>query len=376
MIIVLVFNPVYMTIQRIADRIILRNRYDYQKTIKDISNRLVTVLDYDKLILLIKETIIDVMKASAFTLLIYDNEKDEYNPAIQYGVDKSRVRSFNSSDPSIKIIKLANRDIYIEELIEDGDDSGLDEYATLFDELNAVLVVPMSYKGVLRGILCLGDKDTGEIYTEQDVELLQVLANQAVIALDNARLYEMAITDELTNLYIIRFFNQRIIDEIFSSIRSKRHLSLLMIDLDHFKAVNDTHGHQVGDMILKETAEIIEEQVRAIDLVARYGGEEFAVILTETNNDMAYMIAERIREKIESHEFIKGISKTVSIGISTIDGGVTSPAVESSLNLSMMERKRFFLEIKETFLYHADKALYRAKQNGRNRTENNKVLKI
>ncbi|PKL40465.1 MAG: hypothetical protein CVV44_02360 [Spirochaetae bacterium HGW-Spirochaetae-1] len=372
---VFIFNPFYQFLKKISDKLLYTHRFDYQKTIRDISNQLVTVLDYDKLIQLLRESVADVMKASAFTILLYNYETDEYESAAQHGNVPPGLGPFSTSDVTIKLIKLVNREIFLEELVdESGDDGG--EYGDFFRSLNAVLIIPMAYKGVLRGILCLGDRETGDIYTQRDVELLQILANQAIIALDNARLYEMAITDELTNLYIIRFFNQRIIDEIISSVRLKRYMSLLMIDIDFFKEINDKYGHQAGDLVLKRIAGIIEEQVRAIDLVARYGGEEFAVILPETNNEMALMVAERIRNKIEDHVFPRDIRITVSIGVSTIDGNKVSPAVEASQNLNHQERKKFFSEIKETVIYHADKALYGAKEQGRNKTVNNGELVI
>jgi GAF domain-containing protein len=226
------------------------------------------VLDYDKLIQLIKETVIDTMKANSFILLLYDQESDEYCISAHYGELQPDRKKYSSSDPCIQLIKLVNSEIFKEELVDDYGRYDVGEYASIFNDLNAVLLVPMTYKGVLRGIICLGDKEGGDVYTDMDVELLTILANQAIIALDNARLYNMAMTDELTNLYITRFFNQRIVDEIISAIRSKRHLSLLMIDVDHFKNVNDTYGHQTGDMVLKEIALQMEEAVRGIDLVA------------------------------------------------------------------------------------------------------------
>ncbi len=373
---VLSFNPLYQVLQGLTDRVLFKERYDYQKIIRNMSSKLVTVLDFEKLLELIRDSITRVLRVSNFTLLLYQHDDDNFKSVIRDGARSGEELLFTASDSGIKIIRLANRPVYLEELTEGADDYGVDEYTSLFAETESVLLIPMVYKGMLRGVMCLGDKESGEIYTARDVELLEILANQAIIAIDNARLYELAITDELTNLYIIRFFNQRIIDEITSAIRMKRHLSLLMIDIDNFKKVNDTYGHQAGDIILKEVAAILEVEVRAIDLVARYGGEEFAIILPETDNSLAVKIGERIRKTIEYHPFSRGMKQTVSIGAASIDGSRPSAAVELSQGLTPAERKKFFSELKEAFIFHADKALYRAKDEGRNRIENNGVLEI
>jgi len=373
---VLSFNPLYQVLQQLTDRVLFKERYDYQKIIRNMSSKLVTVLDFEKLLELIRDSITRVLQVSNFTLLLYQHDDDHFKSVIRNGARSGRELLFTAADSGIKIVRLANRPIYLEELTEGADNYDVDEYTSLFAETESVLLIPMVYKGMLRGVMCLGDKESGEIYTSRDVELLEILANQAIIAIDNARLYELAITDELTNLYIIRFFNQRIIDEITSAVRMKRHLSLLMIDIDHFKKVNDTFGHQIGDIILKEVAAILEVEVRAIDLVARYGGEEFAIILPETDNGLAVKIGERIRKTIEDHSFSKGTKQTVSIGAASIDGSRPSAAVELSQGLTPAERKKFFSELKEGFIYHADRALYRAKDEGRNRIENNGVLQI
>ena len=367
---VIIFNPFYRLFHRITDSVLFKNRYDYQKTLKKISRDLVTVLDRQKLLDLIRSSIVNVLKASSFTLFLYEQETDSFVSV------EDRNFSYGLHDPAVNLMILANRPVYAEELGSETDNSDMNEFVSLFKDTNSVLAVPMVYKGMLRGIMCLGDRESGEIYNLNDVELLEILANQSIIALDNARLYELAITDELTNLYIIRFFNQRIVDELVIAIRMKRMLSLLMIDIDFFKAINDTHGHQAGDLVLKEVASIIETEVRAIDLVARYGGEEFAVILPETENSVAEVVAERIRKKIENTIFRQDISLTVSIGIASIDGARPSTAVEISQELGNAERKKFFGELKETFIYHADKGLYTAKNGGRNRIINNGVLKI
>ena len=165
-------------------------------------------------------------------------------------------------------------------------------------------------------------------------------------------LQKMALTDPLTQLGNRATFDMSIKQETARSQRSGVPYSLLMIDLDHFKTFNDTHGHQVGDMILKLTAEAIRKAARDSDICCRYGGEEFAVILPETKARNAEVLAERIHKQIRKMSMSQPQERrpvTVSIGISSVNQRNSSHP--------------------QTLIEEADQALYRAKRNGRNRTE-------
>lgn len=169
---------------------------------------------------------------------------------------------------------------------------------------------------------------------------------------DNVQLtIEMAITDGLTGLYNRRYFERHLATLIGQAAGRGRPLSLLLIDIDHFKAINDTHGHLAGDAVLREFAERIRRAVRGIDLACRFGGEEFVVAMPETDVSLAVLVGERIRERISGELFALGagqppIGVTVSIGISTME--TTTDTVHS-------------------LLQRGDEALYRAKHTGRNR---------
>ena len=179
-----------------------------------------------------------------------------------------------------------------------------------------------------------------------------MLALQAAEAVVRTRLYEqaerLATTDGLTGLLNRRTFNSLLDRRWREAQRYRRQLSLLLLDIDHFKRVNDTHGHPAGDAVLRGVARLLQKCARETDAVARYGGEELAVVLPETDADGARAIAERIRRTIEAaqHPTEQGVLRvTVSIGIATT---ARSP---------------------EELVESADKALYRAKQSGRNRVE-------
>jgi diguanylate cyclase (GGDEF)-like protein len=165
----------------------------------------------------------------------------------------------------------------------------------------------------------------------------------------NERLQELSMTDPLTGVYNRLFFQKRIDYEFQRADRYQTPLALLMLDLDHFKRINDTHGHPFGDLVLREFSELLFSSVRGVDLVARYGGEEFVVACPETNENQAMVVCERIRKKIEQARFkSEGVEDkiTTSIGVAVCPHPKIGDADE--------------------LLRVADEALYKAKQAGRN----------
>jgi diguanylate cyclase (GGDEF)-like protein len=169
-------------------------------------------------------------------------------------------------------------------------------------------------------------------------------------ALEHARTRRLASTDGLTEVYNHRTFQERLAQEVARANRYSRPLSLLMIDVDHFKVYNDTYGHPQGDIVLQDLARLLREMSRTSDTIARYGGEEFAVILPETDSVSAQKIGQRLREQVERYPFagkerMPGGTLTISTGVAThVPGGS-----------------------KDALLHAADAALYMAKREGRNR---------
>ncbi|MDH4028213.1 MAG: diguanylate cyclase [Nitrospirota bacterium] len=183
---------------------------------------------------------------------------------------------------------------------------------------------------------------------------LNVKINRLLKKLDikNLQLRDLSMKDGLTGLYNYRFFIKSLREHYKLAKRYVFPLSCIMIDIDYFKAVNDTYGHQVGDMILKQLADILRKNVRDTDEVVRYGGEEFVVLFPHTNSDDAYVKAERLRNLVSDHNFRAGsrtLNITVSIGLSNYPSDKKIDRAESLINFS-------------------DKALYQAKEGGRNRT--------
>ncbi|MEB3284455.1 MAG: sensor domain-containing diguanylate cyclase [Candidatus Sericytochromatia bacterium] len=216
------------------------------------------------------------------------------------------------------------------------------------------LSAPIVYQERLLGVLVVFDKEAAEglepFSSEEDVPMLANIASLAATAIENARLYELATVDGLTRLFIRRHFEQRLSEELRRSERYGTQASLLIMDIDHFKRFNDTHGHQTGDEVLRWVARTIRHSIRDVDVPGRFGGEELLVLMPETETDGAYIMAERVREAIGAMELPgpagEPLGVTVSVGVATFpDHGRDATALVES----------------------ADRALYRSKALGRNR---------
>ena len=221
---------------------------------------------------------------------------------------------------------------------------------------NELIIMPLKAKDLVNGLIIADNLYTQKPINEDDIKMFTMLANQAGLAIENSQLYEMVVqqshTDSLTNLWNHGFFQETLLEEIAKAEKAKTQLSLAIIDIDNFKQLNDTYGHQNGDKILKELALLLKESSREADFICRYGGEEFSIILPQTTQEKSYEICERIRKTINDHHFENflpspDLKVTVSIGLATFpDHGRN----------------------KEELIANADKAMYIAKFSGKNKT--------
>jgi len=226
----------------------------------------------------------------------------------------------------------------------------------------SVIAIPFSLHGTQSGVFFLRTVDESTPLTVQDVAFAEQVVKTAVNAIEKAYQLEtvqsdreryrwLASIDALTGCMNRRAFMERLERELDRVRRYGTKLSVLMIDLDRFKDVNDKRGHLVGDTVLRQLGDMLRREVRSVDLAARYGGEEFIIVLPDTTPDGAMIFAERLRKRVLSRNFAESgdaLNVTVSIGVASVSGesGVVEP---------------------ETLIARADEALYRAKNDGRNR---------
>jgi len=311
--------------------------------------------DLKRLIQIILAKAIQTLGAEKGSLMLYDSATEELVIKVVYGLpDKEMEEKINEGLLECTKIKIgegiagesfAHKKAIITNL--GSDDPRF--FQSELSNVNSLLCLPLIVKDEAIGVINISNKKDRNLFNQDDLDFMGALANQAAIAISNAQLYKLAITDSLTKLFIRRHFEYLLDNELRRSHRYKHHMTLLMMDIDNFKSINDTYGHQIGDEMLKQISEVILNTLRKIDMPSRYGGEEFAVILPETHKDNAKKIAERLRRKISN------------IIIRTKDKQEVSPTISIGMASYPMDT-----EERSDVIGFADKALYFAKDCGKN----------
>jgi len=224
-------------------------------------------------------------------------------------------------------------------------------HSILSSSIRSVICIPLFRGQDILGVIYLDNLNVKGQFKEVHEDFLRTFARQASMALHNAKLYTQAITDDLSGLFLRKYMDRRIREELARVQRHSGFFSILMIDIDFFKQVNDTYGHQAGDEVISEIARRLQQSAREMDVVGRYGGEEFMMLLPETTAKGAFILAERIRQTVSQATF-QSEGRTFSI---TASVGVCSSKDCETLN-------------EQSIVANADKALYAAKHQGRNRS--------
>jgi two-component system, cell cycle response regulator len=325
------------------------SRDELARSMNRLGETLSSTHDLPKLLTVVLEAAVQSRRARAGSLLLLTADRT--------ALVREAVHGLRQRDPAERIplgqgvagtVAATGRPMVLASPAEVGPRSPAEPNAT------TQVSVPLLAQGRVLGVLSLYDREDGEPFTLADAEALTAFAVQAAVAIENVQLHaeaeRLSVTDPLTGAWNFRYFERRFEQEIERSRRFGRVLALLMLDLDHFKLVNDRYGHQRGDDVLVEFARRVTGSVRDIDTFARYGGEEFVLILPETNLEGGLAVAEKLRMAIHGAAFRgrgdEGTRLTVSIGVACFPQHATSP---------------------EELLRAADEALYEAKLQGRDR---------
>ena len=334
---------------------------DFLDIILNVNKSLFSTLETKDLLFLIVQNISEVIPVTRCSIVNVDKDKEVGNVLATFE-DPALDSITLDLNKYPEIIRSAadNKIVYIVDVETDPTLSVVrDKIIGL--GIKSIIVMPIRFYNNEKGSLFLRTSSKVNKFSENDLKLCQVIIDGAAVALKNAHLFnvmreekllleKMVITDDLTRLYNHKYFVRRLGDEFKRAKRYYSSLSCMMIDLDNFKRINDTYGHQAGDKVLKDVAKVLKKCVRETDMIARYGGEEFSVILPNSVRDDALRLAERIRNSVRNFIFdcIKeGEMITVSIGVTTYP----HPDITDLDNL----------------IRKADTALYKAKEGGKDR---------
>lgn len=363
LVVAFIFHPLKSAVHNLIYNKLFAQRFSYQKFLLEASQTIVTILNLEELINYIVDTVRSHIGTARVSFLLRNEEDAEnsyYYIHTYRGVPPEIANNFKITNGLIDWFKKTRQVFFRDEAEIEMAAKGFSKLFKKLQQIGAEALVPIFTKDKLVGILAMDRKDNGRIYSKTDIDILNILAAQVGVAIDNARLYGEASTDSLTGLFNRRYFDYRFREEVQRAQRYKRSVSLFMMDIDNFKSVNEQYGHLAGDFVLKHIAKIVRENMRKVDIACRYRGEEIAFILPETDKENKLVqdgevktieacktAAERIRKQIQEYTFSfadKKINVTVSIGMcyySAAEGQQTET---------------------QTILELADKALSQAKQ--------------
>jgi len=298
----------------------------------DVAKALTSSLDLDAILQTIMEKMAEYFRPDTWSLLMVDEEKEELYFAIAVGAAAevlAKTRLKVGEGIAGWVAKYGQVLIVPDVQSDPRFSSRVDQLTRL--QTHSVICVPLRSKHRVLGVIQLVNANIG--LSEQEMFFLQALCDYAAISIENAKavekIQELTITDDCTGLFNARHLHKTLATEVYRSARFGYQFSVIFIDLDRFKLVNDTHGHLVGSRLLAEIGYLIKAQLRLIDFAFRYGGDEFVVLLPQTGKDPALVVAKRLQESLRAGTFCveQGLNLSVraSMGLATFPHDAQTP---------------------------------------------------
>ncbi len=336
-----------------------QEKEDLDKTLQNLSllygigKAMNYISDLKKLLQYILKQAIDIASAEKGSLMLYDIETDLLQIRVLAGLEDTeyqdkvnnneiRCRSFKPGEGIAGRVFLNSQPMIVNNIRED---SLFIESETSF--VRSIACIPMVVYNDVIGVINVTNKKNGKEFSGQDIKMLKAVADQAAVAVNKAQLWDMAVTDSLTGLYVRRYFMVKLQEEIHRAERYDKIISVIMADLDRFKNINDTYGHDAGDRALEAISHFLQKNIRDVDAIARYGGEEFVMLIPDADKEAAFSLAERLREELAKVKLDNLPPITVSLGIATFPTDGTDV---------------------DDLIKKADAAMYAAKRAGRNKS--------
>lgn len=318
----------------------LMRQVDHLSTLREIGLAISASLEMRETLPLIVNVLQGALDVRRVTIYEYREEEERFQPLIaKYAADLISTERLEEESAPFRGSPLG---------------ACVEERRVRLDDTPGQIAayVPLMAKNRPLGVLVLESPTDDEAFDVDDAALFQAIGSQVALAIQNNQLYAQAVNDGLTGLFVRRYFDLQLKDLYAKAARYSRCFALLMFDIDHFKQFNDTHGHQTGDQVLQQVARLLQKNTRESDIVCRYGGEEMAVLLPETGEDEAFVLANKLCKRMREHAFHGATGQelrvTTSIGVAGYSPNFETP---------------------EAMLKACDAALYEAKRNGRNRVE-------
>jgi len=328
-------------------------RISQLQTFSEIGKAVTSSLDRDAILKIVMEKIRRLLHPGNWSLLLADEETGDlkFEIAVGRGSKKLLGMTIGPGEGVAGWVAREKRPLLVNDVSSDPRFSKRADSITRY-RTRSIICVPLMAKDKCLGVIELINRPKTKEFTEEDLLLLTALAGYSAIAIENAsyfkKIQELTITDDLTGLYNSRHLHARLDEELARARRFKSPVSMIFIDLDYFKNVNDQYGHLFGSKVLKEVATLLRQSIRAIDMAFRYGGDEFIILMPKTGKKNARLVAGKLRKAIRGHTFLSedGLDHrlTASFGVAAFPDDAGD---------------------KTTLLHMADNAMYRVKNKTR-----------